>query len=79
MIGKDIHKQKFTDAKKSLGPLVQLFAFTFTSFMLYLLFLGLLTVLLVYLIPGHESEMFSAYMGSFFTFSFIYIKFGTND
>jgi hypothetical protein len=75
---KDLHQQKFLDAKLELGTQVQFFSFTLTNLCSYLMILAILTILLLNLIPTYYTEVLSLYSGSFITIVVFYIKFGTN-
>jgi len=75
---KDLHQQKFLDAKLELGTQVQFFSYTLTQLCTYLMVLAFLTILLLNLIPTYYTEVLSLYSGSFITMVVFYIKFGTN-
>ena len=75
---KDLHQQKFLDAKLELGTQVQFFSFTLTNLCSYLMILAILTILLLNLIPTYYTEVLILYSGSFITIVVFYIKFGTN-
>ena len=75
---KDLHQQKFLDAKLELGTQVQFFSYTLTQLCTYLMVLAFVTILLLNLIPTYYTEVLSLYSGSFITMVVFYIKFGTN-
>ena len=74
----DLHKPNYLDAKMKLGTEVQFFSYTLTDLCTYSVILGLLTVLLLNLIPTYYTEVLSLYSGSFITLIIFYIKWGTN-
>jgi len=74
----DLHKPTYLDAKMKLGTEVQFFSYTLTDLCTYSVILGLLTVLLLNLIPTYYTEVLSLYSGSFITLIIFYIKWGTN-
>ena len=74
----DLHKPSYLDAKMELGTQVQFFSFDLNDLWRYTIFLAVLTLLFIFLIPNHLTEVFSCYMGSFITLVVFYIKNGTN-
>ena len=52
--------------------------FSMDNLLIMTMFIGVLTLLLMFLMPNYWTEVFFSYMGSFVTLVVLYIKYGTN-
>ena len=66
------------DAKMEVGTEVRFFKFSMDNLLIMTMFIGVLTLLLMFLMPNYWTEVFFSYMGSFVTLVVLYIKYGAN-
>ena len=66
------------EAEMEVGKEVRVFKFSMDNLLIMTMFIGVLTLLLMFLMPKQWTDVFCSYMGSFVTLVVLYIKYGTN-